>query len=208
MAAKTQREAPERRFLQTQIDTVSADEEEAAGSTISGYAATFGKVADLWWFDEVIAPGAFAESARDDDVVFVFNHDVDALLGRTVAGTLRLSEDEKGLRYELDLPDTQLGRDVRELVRRGDLNSMSFSFDTLEEEVDHDRDKPLRTLKRVRLWDVSIVTYPAYDGTSVDLRSAAQARAETWKSERNQAGREAPEAHLRRLQLRARALSL
>lgn len=208
MATKTtQRSGPERRFLQSVTAETAPATAEGDGSLITGYAATFGQVADLWWFEERILPGAFEESAAADDVVFVFNHSWDQVLGRTASGTLRLSEDEIGLRYELDLPDTSLGRDLRELVKRGDLRSMSFSFDALEETVHHDLEKPLRELKKVKLYDVSLVTYPAYEGTSVDLRSAAQAKAEAWLEEqRKQKQQQSDQERLRRLRMRVRAL--
>lgn len=116
---------------------------------------------------ETIARGAF-DGLLTGDVVALVNHDMGQLLGRTSSGTLRLDSDDHGLSFELDLPDTQLGRDVRILVERGDLAGMSFSaslgqVDRTEGGVTH------RSFKQ--LVDVSVVTSPAYLGTSVAVRS-------------------------------------
>jgi uncharacterized protein len=98
--------------------------------TVSGYAATYGTLSkDLGGFRERIAPGAFKRIlATNPDVVMLFNHDVNSVLGRTTAGTLRLREDSRGLAFECDLPGTVAGRDVWESVQRGDLNGCSFAL--------------------------------------------------------------------------------
>lgn len=144
------------------------------GGTLSGYAAVFDQPTTRqrdFPGAESIARGAFADRLGDD-VLAVVNHDPALLLGRTSAGTLRLAEDETGLAFELDLPDTTLGRDVREQVRRGDLAGMSFTaqvgrVERTESGVVH------RSFGR--LVDVSLVALPAYDGTSVVARNAGPA---------------------------------
>ena len=116
---------------------------------------------------------AFAE-AVNGDVRALFNHDPNHVLGRTSAGTLTLSEDENGLRFEISAPDASWARDLHASVQRGDINQCSFAFDVIEDEWRHMAGAPdRRTLKKVRLYDVSIVTYPAYQATSVSARHYA-----------------------------------
>jgi HK97 family phage prohead protease len=142
--------------------------------TITGYAAVFGANADLGFFEERIAPGAFARAIDEDqDVRALWNHDANFILGRTKSGTLRLAEDDTGLRIDIDPPDTQTARDLVESIRRGDVDQMSFAFRAVKESwTERDGELPLRELEDVDLFDVSPVTYPAYEATSVGLRSA------------------------------------
>jgi hypothetical protein len=145
---------------------------------ISGYAATFNDVTDLGYFREQIATGAF-EGRTDDDVRLLINH-TGVPLARTTNGTLRLSVDNGGLRYEAELADTQEGRDLYTLIKRGDISQSSFAF-SIEDET-WDNKTNLRTVLKVgRLYDVSPVTYPAYATTTVQARamaSSAEERAE------------------------------
>jgi len=137
---------------------------------ISGYAATFNDVTDLGYFREQIATGAF-EGRTDDDVRLLINH-TGVPLARTTNGTLRLSVDDDGLRYEAELADTQEGRDLYTLIKRGDISQSSFAF-SIEDEA-WDNKTNLRTVLKVgRLYDVSPVTYPAYATTTVNARSRA-----------------------------------
>jgi HK97 family phage prohead protease len=156
----------ERRSLAVEI--------RARGRTLEGYAATFNQRATIGGrFVETIAPGAFAASLRaKGDILALVDHDPALLLARTRSGTLRLSEDTRGLAFSLDLPDTATGRDVLALAERGDLGGMSFGFTTLDEQRDADR----RELRAVELHEISIVrAWPAYDGTSVQARSFQEA---------------------------------
>src|SRR5690606_19161246 len=122
---------------------VRADGDEQ-GSVAAGYAATFNSRTEIGdWFTEVIAPGAFAESLKTADVRALFDHDSAKVLGRSSAGTLRVSEDDIGLAVEIDLPDTSTGRDVRELLKRGDITGMSFGFRVQKQEWDDTIDPPL-----------------------------------------------------------------
>jgi uncharacterized protein len=141
--------------------------------TIEGYAALFDTLSeDLGWFREKIANGAFAESLkRGDDVRALFNHDRNVVLGRSAAGTLRMQEDERGLRIEVDAPDTQAARDLMTSMERGDITQMSFGFITERQEWDERTSPITRTLLQVRLLDVSIVTEPAYPQTAASVRS-------------------------------------
>lgn len=142
----------------------------AKGRRLEGYAATFGTPASIGGrFTETIAPGAFSGSIRSKgDILALVDHDPGRVLARTRSGTLRLSEDARGLAFDLDVPDTQAGRDVLALAERNDLGGMSFGFTALDER----RDGDLRELRAVELHEVSIVlAWPAYDGTVVQARS-------------------------------------
>ncbi|MFG1432341.1 HK97 family phage prohead protease [Xanthobacter sp. V2C-8] len=152
--------------------------EDGGRRTVHGYAAVFDQPAEIAGeFLEVIAPGAFAETLRSADVRAYFDHDQGRILGRTSAGTLRLREDATGLAVEIDLPDTTDGRDARELISRGDVSGMSFAFVATREAWDFSAPLPRRTVQAVDLIEVSIVSAPAYEGTSVALRSRETARA-------------------------------
>lgn len=119
-------------------------------------------------FMESVAPGAFKKSIGEDDVRALFNHDPNQVLGRTASGTLELKEDKIGLLTRISPPNTQLGRDVTELVRRGDVSQMSFGFFVIKEEIEEERDKPLkRRILEAELFDVSPVTFPAFDTTDI-----------------------------------------
>lgn len=156
---------------------IRADDE---GVRVSGYAAVFNEEADIGgMFREVIAPGAFAAAIeRGDDVVFVVNHD-GLPLARTRSGTLKLEEDERGLRMEttLDAEDPDV-KGIVPKMKRGDLDKMSFAFRARKQEWDDTQDPPVRTIQEVELFDVSIVTTPAYEGTEIGLRSLEAARKE------------------------------
>lgn len=126
---------------------------------------------------ERIVPGAFGASIeRNDNVRALFNHDANQVLGNSRSGTMRLSQDRVGLRYEIDLPDTSLGKDVRELVRRGDVTGSSFAFTVDDEELIRDDVGTIREIRSVTLYDTGPVTYPAYEATSVSARSISLLR--------------------------------
>ncbi|KKL23444.1 hypothetical protein LCGC14_2425310 [marine sediment metagenome] len=154
-------------FLEVRID--DGDE----GPKITGYAAVFNKLSvPLFGFREQIAPGAFSKTIRKADVKALWNHDPGQILGRTKNRTLSLEEDIKGLKVEILPPDTQLGRDATELIKRGDVDQMSFLFETVRDIWENPgTDKAIRTLQEVDLFDVSPVTFPAYPQTSVKVRS-------------------------------------
>jgi HK97 family phage prohead protease len=162
---------------------VEARADAEALPTIRGYAAVFNSETVIgggsWGFREKIAPGAFAEALTFSDVRALFNHDEDLVLGRLKAGTLRISEDERGLKVEIDPPDTQDARDLITKMQRGDIDQMSFAF-TMEggaQAWDESGEMPLRTIQKVgELLDVSIVTYPAYPDTEAAARSFAAVR--------------------------------
>ena len=148
--------------------------------TVVGYGAVFNSMSnDLGGFREFIAPDAF-EGRLEDDVRFLVNHDANLILARTTNGTLRLSVDEKGLRYEADMPNTSSARDLMELLKNGTISQSSFAFTVEEDSWEVKDGMNIRTIDKVsQLYDVSSVTYPAYNQASsaVALRSL-----EEWKS--------------------------
>ena len=143
---------------------------EYEGETIRGYAAVYNS--DSEWmggFYEQIAKGAF-DDVMDNDTRAYFNHDENLLLGRVSSGTLRLSSDERGLYYEVDLPNTSYANDLVELMKRGDVNQSSFAF-LIERDRWEERDgKTYRIIEKVsRLLDVSPVSQPAYPDATSEL---------------------------------------
>lgn len=170
---------------------VQLQKRDNAQPMIVGYAAVFYREGDpgteyeLWpGLIERIMPGAFDKAIREDDVRALFNHDHNAVLGRTKSGTLRLSVDAVGLRYEIDPPDTQVARELVALIERGDITGSSFAFfpdDTSFRDVGQ-----TTYIERnvVKLADVSPVTYPAYEATSTGVRSAGDVQAEVaaWRA--------------------------
>jgi HK97 family phage prohead protease len=146
--------------------------------TVSGYFATFGTLSyDLDGFKERILPGAFSQSLKDKpDVLCYYNHNADSILGRVSSGTLAVSEDSKGLRFSVTLPDTSYASDLISLMTRGDVNSCSFGFTTDKDSWNEDANGNLiRTLEQVTLWEGSIVGSSAYPNTVADLRSCPSA---------------------------------
>jgi len=158
------------------LDEKSFESREDGTRRIVGHAAVFNQWSeDLGGFREQIAPGAFAEAINADDVRALFNHDTNQVLGRNRSKTLTLLEDSRGLMSEIILPDTQLARDLEALMKRGDINQMSFAFS-----IDQDGqtwkkvgEGPWeRTITKVsRLYDVSVVTFPAYPQTDAAVRA-------------------------------------
>lgn len=144
---------------------------------VGGYAAVFGDESEIgpvpgWGWRETVVSGAFTDAlTRGDDVSFLINHS-GLPLARTSSGTLILSQDSRGLKVDtvLDGSDPDVQRIVPKM-QRGDLSKMSFAFRSEKEEWDETGDAPLRSIMSVQLFDVSIVTDPAYEGTEIGLRS-------------------------------------
>lgn len=154
----------------------------ASGSpgTIAGYAAMFNRPSVPLPFIEQLAPGAFRSTlarvkAGEHDVLALTEHNGNNLLGRLTAGNLTLTEDAVGLRFVLELPDTQLGRDVRELVGRGILKGMSFSFAVVKDSwAKGEGGRSRRTVHDLTMYEVSVVGSPAYPSTSVSATRSAR----------------------------------
>lgn len=164
--------------FRTFTEPVEVRELEGGQKVAVGYAARFNSMSqNLGGFVERVAPGTFAKTIVEADIRGLFNHDSNMVLGRNRSGTLRLAEDDDGLAYEIDLPDTTTGRDVAELLERGDVTGSSFGFTVLDDEWDETDDGfPMRTLKTVALRDVGPVTFPAYNQAEAGLRSLAESR--------------------------------
>lgn len=166
----------ERRQIAMPVEWRAAPNGQGPG-TLVGYAAKYNTLSqNLGGFVETIEPGAFDKSIADGvRALCRYNHKDSHLLGTTEAGTLRLSLDDTGLPYEVDLPDTSSGRDCAVLAARGDVRYSSFAFYCIEDEWGlTDSGFPLRTLKQVQLVDVAPVNSPAYMDTSVAKRSLAE----------------------------------
>jgi HK97 family phage prohead protease len=141
--------------------------EGSDGMTFTGYAAVFNSPSEPLPFIERIAPGAFKRSLKArNDIKLLWNHDTGSVLGSTRAGTLKLEEDNYGLRVTAMLPETTLGKDVRTLVQRGDVNAMSFGFSVPANGDTWNSEGTERTLRSVRIHEVSIVAFPAYSQTA------------------------------------------
>ena len=156
------------------IETRSAVAElRAAGRTLSGIAAPFDSLASIGTFSERIAKGAFAASLKSgDDIMCLADHDLTRLVGRTRSGTLSLEERSDGLHFSVAVPDTQLGRDLLELAKRGDLGGVSIGF-TCPPGGDEWRGDE-RTLRNINLHEISIIAaVPAYAATTVSARARA-----------------------------------
>lgn len=155
--------------------TVELRAADGKAPVAAGYAAVFGRRSlDLGGFTEIIDRGAFTKTITEADVVALWEHDDRSLLGRMSSGTLRVSVDDHGLAYVVDLPDTGAGRDAVALLTRGDVRASSFGFRTIRDEWFEDEDGNVtRTLLEVALIDVSPVARPAYPDTDAALRSLA-----------------------------------
>tara|TARA_R110002153_G_scaffold15270_1_gene54708 strand:+ start:3590 stop:4213 length:624 start_codon:yes stop_codon:yes gene_type:complete len=144
---------------------------------VVGHAAVFNSLSEnLGGFRELIQTNAF-DDVLEDDVRALFNHDANLILARTKSGTLNLSVDDKGLRYEFDVPNTTAGRDLLVSLERGDVSQSSFGFTVAEDNWDEDKEgRWVRNITKVkRLYDVSPVVYPAYPAADVAKRSLQEA---------------------------------
>jgi len=147
---------------------------------IVGHAALFNSLsADLGGFRERFLPGAFSEAISRDDIRALQNHDANIVLGRSRAGTLRLTQDARGLFIEIDPPTTQAAGDLMTLMKRGDVSQMSLAFRIAKTDQTWSRDNKdgpwIRTIRRVsRLLDVSVTTYASQPETSAAVRSLRQ----------------------------------
>lgn len=182
-----------RNFIMSELRAVSDDK---GVRHITGYAAVFNSLSeDLGGFREKIAPGAFARAIKEDDVRALWNHNSDCVLGRKKSGTLRLSEDNHGLKIECDPPDAQWVRDLIASIDRGDIDQMSFGF-IVRRYPDGSRGcqwivengEDIRILTDVELFDVSPVTFPAYADTEVGLRSLEEHKKRKQESTSDEGG--------------------
>jgi len=163
--------------LETRVNSTKFEvREDADGMTFEGYAAVFNSPSEPLPFIERIAPGAFKRTLRErSDVKLLWNHDSNHPLASTRGGSLKITEDNYGLRVEARLANTQAGRDAAELIRSNVVDAMSFGFTVPEGGAEWNENGTERTLKSVRLFEVSIVPWPAYSATggTVSVRGLA-----------------------------------
>jgi hypothetical protein len=157
------------------VTELRVTQSESGSRTLVGYAAVFGSPSeDFGGWTEVIDSGAFTRTLSEGaDVRCLVEHDPARIVGRTKSRTLRVTTDDHGLRFECDLPDTSVARDLIVSIERGDLDACSFGFIAQKQEwlYDETTDEATRTLLDVDLLDTSVVAYPAYLATSVSVRS-------------------------------------
>ena len=158
-----------------ELRVVEANVDPLTEPAIEGYASVF----DSWSeelggnspFRERVVKGAFEETIQNDDIRALFNHDPNYVLGRNKAGTLTLEEDEKGLKVRIVPPDTQWAKDLLVSIKRGDITQMSFGFTVILDRWSYEDNIDVRELLKVKLYDVSPVTFPAYAQTECGVRS-------------------------------------
>lgn len=202
-----------KREIRSTVGNVELREDGDSGPVITGYAAVYHRSGDpsteyeLWQgARERIMPGAFDEAIKKDDVRALFNHDPSMVLGRNKAGTLRLSVDDIGLRYEVTPANTSIYKDVVELLKRGDVDGSSFQFRTIEDKWTREGNSEIRELRKVQLFDVGPVSFPAYEGASSGVRSDEDAQdakrsRDEWQAS-VKAEREACDKRLREIRLK------
>ena len=170
--------------------------ESDGGTCIEGHAAVFDSWSEtlggIFPFKEKVRKGAFAESIGRDDIRALFNHDPNYVLGRNRAGTLELVEDDVGLRVRITPPDTSWARDITTSIRLGDISQMSIGFVVEDDEWSSKDGIDTRELKKVRLFDVSPVTFPAYTATDVGVR--AMQEYDVYKTEQRKVAEETENA--------------
>lgn len=144
-------------------------------SIIEGHAAVFDSWSEtlggIFPFKEIVRKRSFVESIAKDDIRALFNHDPNYVLGRNRAGTLELAEDDIGLRVRITPPDTTWAKDLQSSIRRGDITQMSIGFIVEEDKWSTENGMDVREICKVKLFDVSPVTFPAYTATDVGIRA-------------------------------------
>lgn len=178
----------ERRTNTVELRVYAADATKPP--VIKGYGAKFRTLSEsmpimrdgekVGTFREQLMPGCFASAIPTSDIRSLFNHNPDLILGRTTSGTMRVAEDEVGLTFEVDPPDTTYSRNLQISMGRGDINQCSFGFSVAEGGDSFAKDSMpgcwIRSIHKIaKLYDVSPVTYPAYVDTSCSMRSALSA---------------------------------
>lgn len=177
-AAARQGEIQKRVFLARPEVRAAADEGDDSAGHVTGHAAVFDTPSQPlydWWegaFVEEVRKGAFAKTIGEADIRLLINHDPNLVLARNTAGTLRLSEDDIGLAVDADLAPTTYGRDLAVSMARQDVTQMSIMFSVVKDDWAGTRDGlPLRIISEMRLYDVSAVTFPAFEETDIGMRS-------------------------------------
>ena len=212
----------ERRTLPT--TEIEIREADGKPQTIAGYGARYydgtkGTEYTLWDDSmgravERILPGAFDRAVKEDDVRGMYNHK--QILGRTSSGTMRLTLDSRGLSYEIDVPDTQVGKDVATHVKRGDVTGSSFMFRippggqkwTRTEDEDG-KEFEVREISEVELFDTGPVDFPAYESTTAGVRAVADvSEARSAFQKHRDATKESDKAAMDKVKTRARVVEI
>lgn len=197
---------PEVRIINTNFEIKQEAEEEE--EKIKGYAAVFNDPAEeQMGFIEKIAPGAFRNAIKKSDTRALINHNPEKILGRKSAGTLKLREDEKGLYYEVDPPDTSYANDLIESMKRGDIDQSSFGFVVAEEKWEENGEVPVRTILEVEeLHDVSPVTFPWYQNTESGIKSKNEVLSEYRNSKRTQSNQGSLNLYKKKIKINQRSV--
>ena len=162
----------ERRFTHADAKVEFKADAAPGESKVQGYASVFNSYYEDPMFKEVIRPGTFSRALKEEqDVRSLIDHEPTLIIGRTKSHTLKLVQDERGLYASTSLPDTTYANDLRAKMSRGDVDGMSFGFVVKDERWGTQDGKLFREILDVDLFDVSVVTYPAYPATSANLRS-------------------------------------
>ncbi|MCU5491181.1 HK97 family phage prohead protease [Bacillus cereus] len=179
MEKSAKKEMKEIRALPMTIEVREVNEDEGK-RTISGSIKYNNESAEMrdWWGDtfvEEIAEGAFDESLKVRDVVGLWSHDTSQVLGNTKSKTLRIENDKKELRFELDIPNTTVGNDAWELIKRGDVDGVSFGMKVTKDKWSSEERENGKVYKRsilnAELYEISPVAFPAYPTNEVSVRS-------------------------------------
>ncbi|PFB77960.1 HK97 family phage prohead protease [Bacillus anthracis] len=179
MEKSAKKEMKEIRALPMTIEVREVNEDEGK-RTISGSIKYNNESAEMrdWWGDtfvEEIAEGAFDESLKVRDVVGLWSHDTSQVLGNTKSKTLRIKNDKKELRFELDIPNTTVGNDAWELIKRGDVDGVSFGMKVTKDKWSSEERENGKVYKRsilnAELYEISPVAFPAYPTNEVSVRS-------------------------------------
>ena len=181
MRIKVNREKNVRDF-RTQFE-ITRDEQTPDERTIEGYFALYESETELWAGSyEIISKGAFENTIQKNDIRALWNHNTQYVLGRNKNGSLQLKADDKGLFATIKLPNTQYAEDLYSLVQRGDIDQASFGFNIIDEELEELADGGYRwRIKDIDLHEISVVTFPAYENTSVQAREKQVREIETRK---------------------------
>jgi HK97 family phage prohead protease len=199
----------ETRFVCQESAKFRIETREDGKRVLSGYGIVFHDPANPGteyrmageWFER-IDPTAADESLADPakDITSTFNHTRDLILGRRSSGTLKLSKDATGIRYEVELPDTSAGRDVAALVERGDIRGSSFTFRELAYEQDRSNDKhKVWNVRKLELIEIGPVTEPAYTATTTGFRMSEDRAAKLAEIETQERANEAAAERRRRV---------
>ena len=194
------------------MDGVETRKTEDGKMLVTGYAAVFESLSvPLWGFREKIRPGAFKNtiSKSDNNIRALWNHNRDFVLGSMSNGSLKLAEDDKGLHFELNIADTQMGRDAFTSIGRRDVDGVSFSFSAVKQEWDETNPQDvIRTLIEVECDEISPTAFPAYEETSVSTRTAKECYAEHRDALKQEQEQKEIEIRSRLIELNKRKLNL